>query len=153
MIFFRVTKFWFGQQKFYWTTESSFVNSTKLVLFAPKYDGELKKIKKNSNKWILVKINWEEIIHVNLPKWRKKSRNSVAHFSVEFPHCFWRQKSEKCVKMLRKLCRKMDSRISALFFLLGWSNSSSEFDKIKVNCTEFKCIWHKSKEFSNIQVN
>ena len=51
-------------------------------------------------------------------KEQKYCRNSAVHFPAEFPHwCFWWQKSEKCIKMLQKLCRKMDSSISALSLL------------------------------------
>ena len=60
---------------------------------------------------------------------KKKSRNSAVHFSVEFSHCFQWKKSEKCVKILQKWSRKMDSRISALFFLLGYVLCKSELYK------------------------
>ena len=56
-------------------------------------------------------------------KEQKFCGNTAVHLSVEFLHyiIFGDKKSEKCEKILRKLSRKMDNRISAeflLFFLL-----------------------------------
>ena len=58
-----------------------------------------------------------------IPSKKKEQKfcgNSTVHFSIEFPHCVWRQKSEKGVNILGKFCRKMDSRISAIFFTSDW---------------------------------
>ena len=72
---------------------------------------------------------------------QKKSKNSAVHFSVKFPHCFWEQKSEKCVKMLRKFFRKMDSRISAIFFTWVFFGCLNLFVKYFCTFAKFSYCW------------